>query len=191
MIVGNDKKLIDVTKTSNFETKAMGEASYVLSVKIFKDRSKQLLGLSKETYIKKMLKCYHMHDYKPMDTPIEKNLSLSLDMCPKTPNEKEQMSKVPYTSVVGSLMYAMMCTRPDICYAVGLVSKFQSNPSTKHWMVVKRILRYLKGTLDYVLCYQGKDLHLAGYTYADWGGDLDKHKSTSGYAFLLNDCETS
>ena len=132
MIVGNDKKLIDVTKTSNFEMKSMSDASYVLGVKIFKDRSKQLLGLSKETYIKKMLKCYHMHDYKPMDTPVEKNLSLSLDMCPKTPNEKEQMSKVLYTSVVGSLMYAMMCTRLDICYVVGLVSRFQSNPSLKH-----------------------------------------------------------
>ena len=83
MIVGNDKKLIDVTKkwlSSNFEMKDMGKASYVLGVKIIRDRSKQLLGLSQETYIQKMLKCYHMHDSKPMDTLVEKNLSLSLDM---------------------------------------------------------------------------------------------------------------
>ena len=79
-----------------------------------------------------MVKRYHMHDCKPMDTPVEKNLSLSLDMCPKMPNKKEQMSTVPYSSVVGSLMYAMMCTRPDICYVVGLVSKFQSNSGPKH-----------------------------------------------------------
>ena len=79
-----------------------------------------------------MLKRYHMHDCKPMDTPIEKNLSLSLDMCPKTSNEKEQMSKVPYSSVVSSLMYAMMCTPPDICYVVRLVSIFQYNPGLKH-----------------------------------------------------------
>ena len=65
-----------------------------------------------------------MHDCKPMDTLVEKNLSLSLDMCPKTPNEKEQMSKVHYSSTIGSLMYAMMCTRPDICYAFRLVSRF-------------------------------------------------------------------
>ena len=85
-------------------------------------------------------------------------------------------------------MYAMMCTRPDICYAVGLVSWFQSNPGQKHWMAVKRILRYLKGTSDYMLCYQGKkDLRLIGYSDADWGGDVDQCKSTSGYAFLLND----
>ena len=85
-------------------------------------------------------------------------------MCPKTPEEKEKMSRVPYASAVGSLMYAMMCTRPYICYAIGLVSRFQSNPGQKHWMAVKWILRYLKGTSDYMLCYQGKkDLRLIGY----------------------------
>ena len=132
-----------------------------------------------------------MHDCKPMDTLVERNLSLSLNMCPKSPEEKEQISKVPYSSAIGSLMYAMMCTRLDICYVVGLANIFHSNPSVKHWMTVKRILRYLKGTTDYVLCYQGRDLRLIGYTYANWGGDPDQCKSTSGYAFLLNDCEIS
>ena len=89
-------------------------------------------------------------------------------MCPKTPEEKEKMSRVPYASAVDSLMYAMMCTRPNICYDVGLISRFQSNPGQKHWMAVKRILRYLKGTSDYMLCYQGKkDLRLIGYSNAD------------------------
>ena len=98
------------------------------------------------------------------------------------------MSKVPYASVIGSLMYVMMCTRPDICYAVGLVSRYQSNPGQKYWMAIKRILRYLKGTSDYILCYQGKkDLRLIGYSDADWGGDINQSKSTSRYAFLLND----
>ena len=73
-----------------------------------------------------------MHDCKPMDTHVEKNLSLSLDMCPKTHDKNEQMSKVPYYSVVGSLMHAMMCTCLDICHVVGLVSRFQSNPGLKH-----------------------------------------------------------
>ena len=101
------------------------------------------------------------------------------------------MSKVPYSNAIESLMYAMMCTCPDICYAVRLVSRFQSNLGIKHWMSVKRILRYLKGTTDYVLCYQGRDFQLIGYTDADWGGDLDQRKSTFGYAFLLNDCAIS
>ena len=107
-------------------------------------------------------------------------------MCPKIPQEIEYMKKVPYTSAVGSLMYAMMCTRPDICFAVGMVSRYQSNPGPAHWKAVKRILRYLKGTAHYSLCYEGNDLQLKGYTDADWGGDLDERKSTSGYIFLLN-----
>ena len=96
------------------------------------------------------------------------------------------MARVPYASAVGSLMYAMMCTRPDICYAVGLVSRYQSNPGYKHWNAVKRILAYLRVTTDYALCYQGGDMRLVGYTDADWGGDIDERKSTSGYAFLLS-----
>ena len=81
----------------------IGEASYVLAVKIFRDHSKQLLGLSQETYIQKMLRRYHMHDCKPVDTHLEKNLSLSLDMRPKKPNKEEQMSKVPYSNAVGGV----------------------------------------------------------------------------------------
>ena len=127
-----------------------------------------------------------MHNYKPTDTPVAKNESLSLEMCPKTQDEKEKMACVPYANAVGSLMYAMMCTRPNICYAIGLVSRFQSNPGLAHWKVAKRILRYLKGIANYVLCYQGSYLRMISYSDADWGSDLDERKSTSGYAFLLN-----
>ena len=73
-----------------------------------------------------------MHDCKPMDTPVERNLRLSLDMFHKSPEGKKQMSSVPYSSAIGSLMYAMMCTRLDICYVVGLASRFQSNLGIKH-----------------------------------------------------------
>ncbi|XP_060190833.1 secreted RxLR effector protein 161-like [Lycium barbarum] len=121
-----------------------------------------------------------------MDTPIARGETLSLEMCPETEKEKEDMSRVPYSSVVRSLMYAMMCTRPDICYVVGLVSRYQFNPGRGHWKAVKRIFRYLKGTVDYSLCYSGNDLHLRGYTDADWGGDRNDRKPTSGFAFLLN-----
>ena len=125
--------MIDTAKrwlSSNFEMKDMGEASYVLGVKIVRDRAKRLLGLFQETYIKRMLERYHMQDSKPMDTPINESLSLSRDMYPKTLEKK--MSRIPYVSAVDSLMYAMMCTRPDICYVVGLVSRYQSNLNQKH-----------------------------------------------------------
>ncbi|XP_059274719.1 secreted RxLR effector protein 161-like [Lycium ferocissimum] len=109
-------------------------------------------------------------------------------MFPKTPEEKEKMSRVPYRSAVGSLMYAMVCTRPDICQAVGLVSRYQTDPGLAHWQAVKRIMRYLKGTTDYALCYQSdKDMLLVGHRDADHGRDLDERKSTSGYVFLLSD----
>ena len=80
-----------------------------------------------------------MQDCKPIDTPIAKGYGLSQRLCPKTQMEKEQMRKVPYASAVGRLMFAMMCTRPDIYFAVGMVSRYQSNPGLTHWKVLKRI----------------------------------------------------
>ena len=96
-----------------------------------------------------------MSSRKPVDTPVSKGKALSLNMCAKNPQEREEMSRVPYASVVGSLMYAMMCTRQNICFVVELVSRYQSNPGREHCKAVKRILRYLKGTMDYCLVYQG------------------------------------
>ena len=127
-----------------------------------------------------------MQDCKPFDIAMEKGEILSHRLCLKTSKEKEQMSKVPYLSTIGSLMYAMMCIRPNIYHAIGMASRYQSNPGQEHWKAVKRILRYLKGTIEYSLCYQGKELRLKGYTDVDCEGDLDERKSTSGFAFLLN-----
>ncbi|KAL0286291.1 UNVERIFIED_CONTAM: Retrovirus-related Pol polyprotein from transposon TNT 1-94, partial [Sesamum calycinum] len=99
--------------------------------------------------------------------------------------EKKHMAKVPYASVVRSLMYAMMCTRPDLCFAVRMVSRYQSNSGPDHWVAVKRILNYLKGTSDLALCYNGGSLRLVGCSDADGSADRDERKSTSRYAFLL------
>jgi hypothetical protein len=112
--------------------KDMGEAAYILGAEIERDRSKKILALSQEHYIRKVFEKFHMQDCKSIDTPIAKGECLSLRMCPKTPNEKAQMEKVPYSSVVGSLMYAMMCTRPNISFVVGIVSRYQANPRQSH-----------------------------------------------------------
>ena len=114
-----------------------------------------------------------------------KGEKLSNNLCPKTPEQKERMKKVLYANAVGSLMYAMLCTRPNISYDVGMVSRYQSNPSEAHWKTIKRILRYLKGTVDYRLCYHGQDIQLKGYINVDQGGDLDERKSTSSYVLIL------
>ena len=100
------------------------------------------------------------------------------------------MSHVPYASAVGSLMYAMVCTRPDIAHAVGVLSRFMSNLGKEHWTPVKRVFKYLHGTSDYGLCYQGRTrlervLDIHGFVDADWAGDLDRRRSTSGYVFSL------
>ncbi|KAL5577959.1 hypothetical protein UlMin_019658 [Ulmus minor] len=95
------------------------------------------------------------------------------------------MEKIPYASTVGSLMYAMLCTRPDICYAVGIVSRYQSNPRPNHWVAVKHILKYLKRTRDYMLVYSGEDLTPLGYTDSNFQSDKDSRKSTSGLVFTL------
>ena len=94
-----------------------------------------------------------MQDCNPIDTPISRGEYLSKEMCPKNPEEIRKMSKVPYSTVVGSLMYTMLCTRPNICYVVAMVSRYQANPGMANWKAVKRILRHLKGTVDYSLCY--------------------------------------
>ncbi|KAL0286172.1 UNVERIFIED_CONTAM: Retrovirus-related Pol polyprotein from transposon TNT 1-94 [Sesamum calycinum] len=116
---------------------------------------------------------------------MDKSCVLSKELCHKTEEEKKRMAKIPYASTVGSLIYAMMCTRPDLCFAVGMVSRYQSNPGPDHWVAVKRILRYLKGTSNLALCYHGGSLRLVGYSDADGSADRDERKSTSGYAFLL------
>jgi len=95
------------------------------------------------------------------------------------------MSKVPYTSVVGSLMYAMVCTRPDIVHAVGVVSRYVNNPGKEHWMAVKWILRYLRGTTNQELCFGGSNIALQGYVAADIAGDRDNMRSTIGYVFIV------
>ena len=109
----------------------------------------------------------------------------SKKQCPSTTQEEEDMRHVPYASAVGSLMYAMLYTRPDICYAVGVVSRFQSNLGPDHLITVKHILKYLRRTRDYMFVYSGDDLKIHGYTNSDFQGDRDSRKSTSDSVFTL------
>ncbi|TYK24229.1 gag/pol protein [Cucumis melo var. makuwa] len=96
------------------------------------------------------------------------------------------MSNIPYASAIGSLMYAMLCTEPDIFYSVGIISRYQSNPGRDHWTAIKNILKYLIRTKDYMLVYGSKDLILTRYTDSDFQTDKDARKSTSGSIFTLN-----
>eukprot|EP00253_Pinus_taeda_P021560 PITA_21560 len=129
-------------------------------------------------------------DNKSVKDPIPVGVRLSDEQCPKTQEEEEDMSRVPYASAIGSLMYAMVYTRPNIAHAVGVLSKFMSKLGKEHWTTVKRVFRYLRGTSDYGLCYQGRPkldrvLDIHGFVDADWAGDLDQRRSTSGYVLNL------
>ncbi|KAM1503934.1 hypothetical protein ACFXTO_000100 [Malus domestica] len=116
LIARNDKTSIQITKvwlSSHFEMRDMGEAHYVLGVKITKGHSRKLLSLSQKTYIKKVLERFKMKNSKPHRHSYGKSAKSSLEQCPKIKKEKEQMTNIPYAFVVGSLMYAMLCMRPD------------------------------------------------------------------------------
>ena len=114
-------------------------------------------------------------------------ITISKEDCPKSSDEKDRMNKVPYASVIGSIMYAMICTRPDVSYALSMTSRYQSNPGESHWIAVKNILKYLKRTKDSFLIYGGDEKLVArGYTDASFHTDRDNTVSQSGFVFCLN-----
>ena len=105
--------------------------------------------------------------------------------CPKNDLEKKQMDKIPCASAVGSIMYAQVCTQPNIAYVVGMLGRYQSNPGIDNWKAIKKVLRYLQGTKDYMLTYRRtNNLEIIGYS--DYTDCKDTRKSTSGYIFMLS-----
>ena len=110
-----------------FDMKDLGEANYILGIKLLRDRKNKLLALSQASYIDKILARFNMKNFKRGSLPFRHGIHLSKEQSPKTPEQKERMSRIPYASAVGSLMYAMVCTRLDIYYAVGVISRYQTN----------------------------------------------------------------
>ncbi|KAK1610745.1 hypothetical protein QYE76_034418 [Lolium multiflorum] len=156
LLIGNDIELLSSVKgylNNSFSMKDLGEASYILGIKIYRDRSRRLIGLSQSTYLDKILKKFRMDESKKGFLPMLPGKVLSKTQGPATAEERERMSQIPYASAVGSIMYAMLCTRPDIAHAVSLTSRYQSDPGMEHWTAVKNILKYLKRTKDMFLCY--------------------------------------
>ena len=123
-----------------------------------------------------------MGNSNAMTTLMDPNVKLTKGMSPK--EENDRLSE-PYQNAVGALMYAALGTRPDISYAVGVISYFSSNLGEQHWRAVKRIFRYLKGMIDFTLTYSNAS-DLEGYSDADWAGDHDDWRSTTGYIFKMS-----
>ena len=171
--------------SKQFEMKDLGNAKQILGMRIIRDRDKGTLKLSQEEYVKKVLHRFKMDGAKPISTPLAKHFKLTKEQSPKTEEERNYMNVVPYASAIGSLMYVMVCTRPDIAHAVGVVNRYMSNPGKQHWEAVKWIMRYLKGTSNTSLCFTKSDLKLQGYVDADLAGDIDTRKSTTGFVYTL------
>ncbi|GJU47681.1 retrovirus-related pol polyprotein from transposon TNT 1-94 [Tanacetum coccineum] len=160
-------------------------AKQILGMSIIRDKTKGTLRLSHEKYIGKVLEKFNMKDAKARCQPLRDHFKLSKIQAPKTEASRRRMAKVPYASAVGSVMYSMVCTRPDIAHVVGVVSRFMSNPGREHWEAVKWLLRYLKGTSKATLCFSRKKVVLEGFSDSDYGGCLDSGKSTTGYVFTV------
>jgi hypothetical protein len=149
LLATNDKGLLHEVKqflSKFFDMKDMGEAFYVIGIKIHRDRFRGILGLSQETYMNKVLERFRMKDCSPSVALIIKGDRFSLNQCPKNNLEREQMKNIPYAFTVGSLMYAQVCTRPHIAFVVGMLGRYQSNPGLDHWRSAKKVMRYLQRT---------------------------------------------
>ncbi|GJV56072.1 retrotransposon protein, putative, ty1-copia subclass [Tanacetum coccineum] len=156
------------------------EAAYILGIKIYRNRSKRLIVLCQSAYIEKILKRHFKENFKRRTIPMQEKLKLSKSQGASTPAEKQRMQNVPYASIVGSIMYVVRCTHPDVAFAQNITSRFQQNPGELHWTTVKNILKYLCNTKDMFLVYGGdtkRELRVSCYTDTGYLTDVDDLKS--------------
>lgn len=173
--------------SQEFRMTDLGEAYHVLGMHIQRNRDAGWLRLNQSHYITQKLQQFNLATCKPSTTPFAFGCHLSHAQFPTTPVETQSMSNIPYQSATGSLMWAMICSRPDIAFSVSTVSQFMSNPGPEHWTAVKRIFRYLRGTTSYFLQYQrsSSPFHLQGFSDASYADNVYTRKSTSGFCFQL------
>ena len=116
----------------SFSKKDLGEATYILSINIYRDRFRRLIGLSQSTYLDKVLKKFKMDQSKKRFSPVLQGVKLSKTQSPTTAEERERMKVIPYASAIGSIMYAMLCTKPGACLAISTSGRYQRNPGVEN-----------------------------------------------------------
>lgn len=172
----------------------IGEPDCFVGIEILRDRGRKTISIHQSNYIRRVLDKYGWSEMKSARSPGDSKLKLSKSQCPQNEEEREFMADKPYAGVIGSLMFVVHC-RPDIAFNVSKVAQFSKDPGPIHWIAVKRICRYLKGTVDYCITYGLDPAHpftefdrLRAYAFcdADWAGDIDKRRSTFGYVFMMN-----
>ena len=182
---GENEKIVKCMKvalSNKFDIEDMGMLHHFLGVKIIQKLECGEIWIGQQTYAQDLLVRFKMDSCRPVDTPFDAGSKLK-----KTEDGEITCDRAKYQSAVGSLLYLSTKTRPDIAYAVGVVSRFCSNPSNSHWVAVKRILRYLQGTVNVGLLYSARcESTVTGYSDADWAGDVVDRISTTGYVFLMS-----
>lgn len=195
LIFSNDETLERQLKSElskRFEMKDMGEASSVLGVRITHNKDDNSIAIDQSHYVTEVLKRFGMIDCNPISTPLDPNSKqLTSNACPTDPAEIEEMSKKPYQQAIGCLLYAAQITRPDISFVVNLLSRYRCNPGKAHWLAVKRVMRYLKGTINMRIVYQHRSSEVISYCDADYAGNIDTKQTTTGYVFLFQDAAIS
>ncbi|KAK6160742.1 hypothetical protein DH2020_004123 [Rehmannia glutinosa] len=186
LIMGSSHDTIMETKRMlkrNFDMKDMGTADVILGIKI--SRTLDRIILSQSHYVEKLLKKFDIEEGRTVSTPMATNVKIDKDEKGKSVDESK------YRGMIGSLFY-LTASRPDILHAVCLCARFQSNPKESHMSAVKRIFRYLKGTIQYGLFYpKNENFSLKGYSDSDYAGNIDDRKNTSGSCQFLGDCLVS
>lgn len=198
LLASNSRAQLDGFKkelASHFDMEDLGEAHFVLGIEIQRDRKARTLHISQGAYIKDVLARFGMDQCTAMAIPMEKGLRL-LKATDGDPLALDAQATRDYQARVGALIYAMQATRPDIAYAVTALSQFCSKPTTQHQQAVKRVFRYLRGTVDHGITYRGSGSRestptLLGYCDSDWAEDVNDRKSITGYAFLLGNAAIS
>jgi hypothetical protein len=177
----NDEQVDMMVKylKNNFETKA-GELDHFLGIEI-DQRPDGSIFIHQSSYCQRVLERFNIWEANALCIPADPQHSLDPNL-----SESTQAGEVPYRESVGSLLYLSQITRPDITFAVNLVSRYLEKPLIIHWNAVKRILKYLKGTFNYGLIYDSSvKLKLCGYSDADYAGDTTTRRSTSGSIFMM------
>ena len=184
LILGNSKNEISSIKnefSTKFEMKDLGPAKVMLGIEITRDRKNQRLFISQQQYITEILKRFNMSESRTVSTPMEKSSLSELDMI-----DEKALENTPYRQAIGSLIYLVSGTRPDLAFCVRKLSQYLEHPQKNHWTAVKRVLRYLKGTSTHGILYDGHlGTTLSGYSDSDYAGCTRTRKSTSGYVFLI------
>lgn len=189
LIFGNDSNEICNLKSMlnrEFQMKDLGLVCNFLGIKVIQDLENGITKLSQKEYLENVLRKFEMHNCKEMSTPMDLNFNAKSLEEKKSVIDKNIEKKC--RKIIGSLSYAALGTRPDICVAVSILSRYQNHANNTLLMALKRVLRYIKYTINYCLVYKCNNDMVLGYCDANWGGDLKDRKSTTGYCFKFANC---